>query len=75
MHDRALLRSGLVWLIAGVGLSVFATIGLLIDDVPGLQQLVSWLISLTGWWLLIAVFVAIFIEGLYFIGSFFQALQ
>lgn len=64
-------RSGLVWLLAGVGLTVYATIGILLEDMPGLEQLVSVLENLEGSWVMIAVFTAIVIEGLYFIGSLF----
>ncbi len=70
MTDTSLFRSGLVWLAAGLGLTVYATVGILIHDIPGLEQLISWLESLSGWWILLAAFVAIFIEGLYFLGSF-----
>jgi hypothetical protein len=60
-----------VWLIAGIGVCTYATIGILIDDIPGIQALISWLESLVGWWVLLAVFISIIIEGLYFVGSFF----
>jgi len=62
---------GIVWIIAGIGLLTYATIGTLLQDIPGIEQLVAWLESLAGWWVLLAAFVAMFLEGLYFIGSFF----
>ena len=71
MKDSALFRSGLVWLIAGLGVTLYASIGILFEDIPGIELLVTWLQSLVGWWLIVAVLVAIFIEGLYFVGSFF----
>jgi hypothetical protein len=51
--------------------AVYATIGILLEDIPGVQQLITWLDSFVGMWVLIAVFIAILIEGLYFVGSFF----
>jgi len=71
MKNTPLFRSGLVWLVAGVSLAIYATIGIVLDGIPGLEKLVYFLQSLTGWWILVAVFIAMFVEGLYFIGSFF----
>jgi hypothetical protein len=71
MSDKAQLRSGLVWLLAGLGVTTYATIGIIYTDIPGLVQLIEWLNSFVGWWVLVAVFIAIVIEGLYFVGSFF----
>lgn len=71
MHNSSQVRSGLVWLLAGVAVTTYATVGIFVEDIPGIQQLILWLNSFVGWWVLIAVFIAIVIEGLYFIGSFF----
>lgn len=50
---------------------IYATIGILIENVPGVEALILWLETLVGVWVVLAVFVAIIIEGLYFVGSFF----
>ena len=71
MTDKSLFRSSLVWLIAGVGVCIYATIGILIENIPGVEALILWLETLVGVWVVLAVFVAIIIEGLYFVGSFF----
>jgi hypothetical protein len=71
MKDKALFRSGVVWLLAGLAVTLYATIGILLEDIPGIQQLIAWLESFVGMWVLVAVFIAIVIEGLYFVGSFF----
>lgn len=71
MKNTALFYSGLVWLVAGVGVTVYASIGVLLQDIPGIEQLVTWLESLRGWWVLGATFISIVLEGLYFFGSFF----
>lgn len=71
MRNDAQFYSGLVWLIGSIGLALYATVALSIGNLPGIEQLVVWLESLEGWWVLLAVFVAVFFEGLYFLGSFF----
>ena len=71
MDDKAQFRSGVVWLLAGLAVTAYATVGIVVEDIPGIQQLITWLNSFVGWWVLVAVFIAILIEGLYFIGSFF----
>jgi len=50
---------------------IYATIGILIENIPGVEALILWLETLVGVWVVLAVFVAIIIEGLYFVGSFF----
>ena len=64
-------HSSYVWIAAGLGLTAYATAGVLLTDIPGIQELTAWLSSLSGWWILLAAFIAMFLEGLYFIGSFF----
>ena len=70
MQNNSLFYSGLVWLAAVVGLGIYALLGTLGYQVPGVEQLVAWLSELDGWWILLAAFLAILIEGLYFFGSF-----
>lgn len=71
MNSVQLHRSGLIWLIAGIGVLAYGCIGIYFDDIPGIELLIDWLQSLAGWWILLAVFIAILIEGLYLVGSFF----
>ena len=68
MHKK---NPGLVWIVAGMGLFTYATIGFLGQGIPGVENLVTWLNGLSGNWIVLAAFVAILIEGLYFVGSFF----
>jgi len=70
MTNKPLLYSGLVWLVAAGSLFVYAIAGSIGLQVPGVEQLVVWLDQLEGSWILVAAFVAILIEGLYFFGSF-----
>lgn len=71
MRDDAKFFSGLVWLIGATSLVAYSTTALTFGQLPGVEQLVLWLDSLKGWWILLAVFVTVFLEGLYFLGNFF----
>lgn len=70
MRDKSLVYSGLVWLVAAGALFLYATAGYVGLQVPGVEQLVSWLEQLNGSWILATAFISILIEGLYFFGSF-----
>ena len=70
MENKSLFYSGLVWLIAAAALFAYAIAGYMGLQVPGVEQLVFWLDQLQGSWILVAAFIAILIEGLYFFGSF-----
>jgi len=70
MKTPSLFYSGMVWVLAAAGLGLYALLGVLDFKVPGVEQLVGWLQQVDGWWILLAAFVAILIEGLYFFGSF-----
>lgn len=70
MRDDSLFYSGVVWLAAATALAVYACFGVLGFQVPGVEQLVAWLSQVDGWWILLAAFLSILIEGLYFFGSF-----
>ena len=70
MTDKSLWYSGLVWLVAAVTLGLYAVAGTFSMSVPGVEQLVAWVSQVNGWWVLLAAFISIFIEGLYFFGSF-----
>jgi len=70
MNNKSLFYSGLVWLVAAAALLLYAIAGSVGLQVPGVEQLVSWLDQLEGSWVLLAAFMAILIEGLYFFGSF-----
>jgi hypothetical protein len=69
--SNAKLYSSLVWILSGCLLLVYGGLGLMNGNVPGIEELVAFINSATGKWLYLAAFLAIFIEGLYVIGSFF----
>jgi hypothetical protein len=68
MHFR---RSGFVWLFSGLGLGCYALLGLIGVRVPGIEELVALVSQAEDWEFMAAGALAIFIEGLYFVGNFF----
>jgi len=52
-------------------LSAYGITGLLNQQIPGIEELVAFINSAAGPWLYVAAFLAIFIEGLYVVGSVF----
>ena len=69
--DRKDLRSGIVWILSALALSTYGTLGLLNYRLPGVEEIVSYISSIQGTYLYGAAFLAILIEGIYFLGSFF----
>lgn len=65
------LYSSLVWLFSALFLFCYCFLGLFKIKVPGVQDLVLFTSNTNGPYIYIAVFTAIFIEGLYIIGNFF----
>lgn len=65
------LYSSLVWLLSALFLVIYCLIGLFKIKVPGVQDLVSFISNANGVYFFIAAFLAIFIEGLYVVGTFF----
>jgi hypothetical protein len=61
----------LVWIISGVALSVYGFLGFLHLGIPGVEELVTFLEKASGFYIYLAAFLAIFLEGLYFFGNFF----
>lgn len=73
MYNTHIARfsGGIVWLLAGTALLAYGIIGLTQTNVPGVADLVDFINSAQGHYLYLAAFLSIFIEGLYFLGSFF----
>jgi hypothetical protein len=69
--NLSLLYSGLIWILSGTALIVYATLGLNEVAIPGVEELVAFAEATAGWKIFLAVFMAMFIEGLYVIGSVF----
>lgn len=65
------IYGGLVWVVSGLALLSYGILGLIEADIPGVQDIILFVNSAEGSYLFVAAFVTIFIEGLYFLGSFF----
>lgn len=71
MTNKSKRNSGLVWIFAGAILTIYGITGLLNTNIPGVENLVNFINSADGYFIYLAAFITIFIEGLYFIGSIF----
>lgn len=71
LKDKAEFYSAIVWILAGVSLVIYCLLGVFNTEIPGVEELVTFLSSVEGKYIYMAAFISIFIEGLYFIGSFF----
>tara|TARA_B100001989_G_C24546245_1_gene470988 strand:+ start:870 stop:1547 length:678 start_codon:yes stop_codon:yes gene_type:complete len=66
---KSKIYSGIVWIVAGIALATYAFLALTGYNLPGVENLVAFINSSTGNILYLAVFIAIFFEGMYVIGS------
>lgn len=63
------LHSAYVWIFSGLALATYGFLGLTQTGIPGVENLINFINSATGILLFVAVFIAIFLEGTYVIGS------
>lgn len=63
--------SALVWILSAISLYIYCTMGFLNAKIPGVEELVRFLSEADAKHIYLAGFLSVFIEGLYFIGSFF----
>ena len=70
-NSKTLLYSGIVWIVSGAALLAYALMGLNNTAIPGIEELVAMVQGAEGWYIYPAVLLAIFIEGLYVVGSVF----
>lgn len=70
-QNKSSLYSAIVWILAGIALVIYCVLGLLDTAVPGVEELVILLSTIDPKHIYLAAFISIFIEGLYFVGSFF----
>ncbi len=69
--DRSELHGAYVWVVSALALMTYGILGYLEMKIPGVEDLVAFLEGVEGWYVYLAAFLSIFIEGLYFIGSIF----
>jgi hypothetical protein len=70
-ENKESFYSAMVWIISGVGLITYGTMGVLSATIPGVEELVAYLSTASGTHIYIAAFVSILIEGTYLVGNFF----
>ncbi|MFA7193605.1 MAG: hypothetical protein WC087_01675 [Candidatus Paceibacterota bacterium] len=63
--------SAIVWFLSALSLYIYCTMGFLNAKIPGVEELVKFLSAADANHIYLAGFLSVFIEGLYFIGSFF----
>lgn len=63
-------QAGLVWIVSGGFLLLYSSFGLVGFNIPGVEELVMLATMSTGYYLYLASFLSIFLEGLYVVGSF-----
>lgn len=69
--DRNKLYAGIVWILSALALAIYNIFLLTNTSVPGMEELVSFLVTIDTKYIYLAALISVFIEGLYFIGSFF----
>lgn len=69
--QKSILYAGLVWILSAISLAIYALLSAFKTSVPGIEQFVDFLLNIEGAYIYAGAFAAIFIEGLYFVGSFF----
>ncbi len=71
MKDKKQLYSGIIWIVSAIALAIYATFLSINVNIPGIKELIDILKSIDDKYIYVTAFIAMFIEGLYFIGSFF----
>lgn len=71
MNNRSELYAGIIWITSAIALAIYGVILFLNSEIPGMGELVNFISSIDSRYIYLAAFISIFIEGLYFVGSFF----
>ncbi len=69
--NKNTLYAGIVWLLSAVALIIWTLFVYLSPSVPGVDDLVKFIMNIDEKYIYIGALISVFIEGLYFIGSFF----
>lgn len=70
-RDKNKLYAGIVWILSAFALGAYGILLLTNTRIPGMEELMNFLVTIDTKYIYLAALVSIFIEGLYFIGSFF----
>lgn len=71
MKDKSQLYAGIIWIISAITLMIYGFLLLSNSQIPGVVEIVKFLSNIDEKYIYLSAFVSVFIEGLYFIGSFF----
>lgn len=69
--DKSKLYAGIIWILSGLALLIYGILLYFNTSLPGMAELVHFLNTIDKRYIYVGAFASIFIEGLYFIGSFF----
>jgi hypothetical protein len=69
--DKSQLYAGITWIISALALAIYGIMLFVNAQIPGMGELMDFLSSIDQKYIYLAAFISIFIEGLYFVGSFF----
>ncbi len=69
--EKNQLYAGIIWIISAVALGIYGIMLFFNSQIPGMGELVKSLSEIDKKYIYFAAFISVFIEGLYFIGSFF----
>jgi len=65
------LYAGMIWIVSAITLAIYGVMLFFNTNIPGMEELVKFLSNIDEKYIYLVAFISIFIEGLYFIGSFF----
>ncbi|MES3030908.1 MAG: hypothetical protein V4697_00665 [Patescibacteria group bacterium] len=68
---KSQLYAGIIWIVSAIALAIYAVLLFSNSQIPGMGELVKFLSEIEDTYIYLAAFISVFIEGLYFIGSFF----
>ena len=69
--DKSQLYAGIIWIVSAIALAIYGAMLFINSNIPGMGELVKFLSNIDERYIYLAAFLSVFIEGLYFIGSFF----
>lgn len=71
MKNKNELYAGIIWILSGLALTAYAFLVLKDANVPGVESIIYYLLTIDTKYIYVGAVISVFIEGLYFIGSFF----
>ncbi|MEN9604569.1 MAG: hypothetical protein RJB39_254 [Candidatus Parcubacteria bacterium] len=69
--NKSELYGGIVWILSGLALAGYGILLFFNTNIPGMEDLIYFLTTIDRKYIYITTLIAVFLEGLYFIGSFF----